>query len=223
MENTADLKVACGYCGEILDLPRSSADRVVRCFKCGRKSQLQVSPPHEPVELPRTVPKPVAKCPDCGAVLNPQELVCRPCQSLHRKRAVALGLGSALVLLAIASIALVILNRPVKKKPPSIILISQAQPKPSKSINDLKVGRFSLQQTRGSNLILAVGDVQNTSDYIHQRVQVVLDVLDARGVKIGVVSGLINVLQPHASWHFLAKVSSPKAARVRFTAIKEDK
>ncbi|MDB6016993.1 MAG: hypothetical protein JWR19_1482 [Pedosphaera sp.] len=88
---------------------------------------------------------------------------------------------------------------------------------------DLKIGKFYLQRNQGSNLILAVGKVENISNNVHFGVKVDLDILDVTGAKIGMVSDVIRELKPHAPWEFLATVSNLKAASVCFASIKEDR
>src|SRR6202044_759261 len=55
------------------------------------------------------------------------------------------------------------------------IMLAQPQVKQAKSANDLRPGRFSLQQRRGSDLVLAVGDIDNVSENVYHGVTAVLD------------------------------------------------
>lgn len=105
---------------------------------------------------------------------------------------------------------------------PAIVMLAQPQVKQPKSTNDLRLGKFSLEQKRGSDLVLAVGDIENVSGNVYHGLKVELDLLDASGAKIGTVTDYSVELGPYAIWHFLAKVPDRKAMSVKFATIKED-
>ncbi|MDB6020961.1 MAG: hypothetical protein JWQ04_818, partial [Pedosphaera sp.] len=102
------------------------------------------------------------------------------------------------------------------------ILLAQPRAKLPKSTNDLKFHGFTLEKKRGSDLMTAVGDIQNVSENVHLRIQVDLDLLDKTGAKIGTVSDYCTELAANQSWHFLAAVTDPNAMSVRFARLKED-
>ena len=68
------------------------------------------------------------------------------------------------------------------------IIMEQPHPRMPKSTNDLRPGRFVLQQSRGSDLVIAVGDIENISDNTHTGMKADLDLLDKTGANIGTVS-----------------------------------
>ncbi|MDB6111178.1 MAG: hypothetical protein JWR69_2928 [Pedosphaera sp.] len=222
MEKTIYLKCKCGSCGEIIGYLSTAVGQTVECPQCKEKSQLPDPSAPTPVELSEPEPKPLPKCAACGAVLDAEDPACGACAKHRRRLTLVFGVAAALILLGLGSLVLVLLNRPAKKAPATTMLIAQPQTRPPKSINDLKVGRFALQPKRGDTAAIATGDVQNVSGNVHLRVKVDLDLLDAKGVKIGSVSDLITVFNPRANWRFLAAVSNPKATSVRFASIKED-
>jgi hypothetical protein len=80
----------------------------------------------------------------------------------------------------------------------------------------------TIEKTPGSSLVYAVGTVKNPE--VRQRfgVRVELDLLDARGEKVGTAKDYQQVLEPGAEWHFKALVVESKAASAKVAAIKED-
>lgn len=88
-------------------------------------------------------------------------------------------------------------------------------------MKDFKVGLFWLEQKRGSDLMIAVGDIQNISANVYLHVKVDVDLLDAQGAKIGSVSEEARELLPDRTLHIVSMVKDPRAKSVRFAAIKE--
>jgi hypothetical protein len=222
MEKTIYLKCKCGNCGEIIGYLSTAVGQTVECPQCKQKSQLPDPSAPNSAELPEPEPEPLPECAACGAVLDAEEPACVACAKRRRRLTLAWGVASALILMGLGSLVLVLLNRPTKKAPAAMMLLTQPQARAPKSTNDLRVGRFVLQPKQGDKAAIAMGDVQNISGNVHLRVKVDLDLLDAKGVKIGTVSDLITVFNPRTNWRFLATVSNPKATSVRFASIKED-
>jgi hypothetical protein len=227
MEEAVHLKCACSNCGEVIEYPRKAAGQVVQCPKCKVRSNLPVPSAAEPDELP---PKPPPTCPVCSSFLDLEDLRCPACGRRRRNKVLALGVGSALALLAVSAVALTALNRPAKKPPvapfpiPPAAHMTLAQPavRTPKSLNDLRVGQFYLQQQRGSPLVVAVGEIQNVSQNVHFHVKVLMDLFDAKGVKLGTISDVNNLIRPGDHWQPLVKVTDTRVASVRFGGIKED-
>jgi hypothetical protein len=222
MEKTIYLKCACSNCGEIIGYLSTAVGQTVECPKCKEKSQLPDPAAPNPAGPADPEPTPAHRCDACGAPLDAEDLSCAACTARRRKLTLVWGVASALVLLALASLVLHLLNRPTKKAAPSTMVLTQPQVKAPKSINDLKPGRFLLQLKKGDAAAVAMGDVQNVSGNVHLRVRVDLDLLDSKGVKVGSVSDVINVFNARSTWRFLATVANPKATSVRFASIKED-
>jgi hypothetical protein len=226
MDNAIHLKCACGNCGEIIKYLPGAAGQTVECPKCKQRSQLPVLSPAEPLDIPRGS---LPKCPDCGAPLDPHDITCAACDRRRAKFALLWGLGSALALLAVGFVALAALNQPLHTKPPpappkppATTILAQPVPPPPKSLNDLRVGKFYLQQQRGSPLILAVGEVLNVSQNLHYHVRVNLDLFDAKGTRIGAVTDVNNLIRPGDRWRVLAKVADSRAVAVRLAGIREE-
>ncbi|HWY75318.1 MAG TPA: FxLYD domain-containing protein [Verrucomicrobiae bacterium] len=227
MEEAVHLKCACSNCGEVIEYLPKAAGQVVQCPKCKVRSNLPVPSAAEPDELP---PKPPPTCPVCGSFLDLEDLTCPECGRRRRIKVLALGVGSAVGLLAVSAAALMALNRPAKKPPvapfpnPPAAHMVLAQPAvhTPKSANDLRVGQFYLQQQRGNPMVLAVGEIQNISQNAHFHVKVFMDLLDAKGAKIGTVSDVNNLIRPGDRWQPLVKMTDSRVANVRFAGLKED-
>ena len=71
-------------------------------------------------------------------------------------------------------------------------------------------------------MILVIGDILNDSENTHHKFKVDADLFDAKGAKIGTVSGFCDLLPPHQTWRFMATVSDPKVKNVKFASIREN-
>ena len=94
--------------------------------------------------------------------------------------------------------------------------------KAPKSIGDLKVGPITLEKSKGSSLVYAVGVLRN--DSAHQRfgVSLELELTDARGNKAGTAKDYRAVLEPRQEWRFRALVLDSKAVSARVAAVREE-
>ncbi len=227
MENTTLSQCSCGHCGHIIDFPASEAGKVVECPKCKEKSQL----PEAATQLTEETQEPspaVRNCPACGVEVKSRDRSCLNCESIRKKKfRLVCSLVSAFVVLLVGVIWFCLRHsKPAEKEAnlaqPGKVMLAQPQVKMPKTINDLKPGRFFLEQKRGSDLVMATGDIENTSGNVYHGLKVELDLLDATGAKIGTVNDLASELGPRQTWHFLARVTEPKAMSVRFASIKED-
>jgi hypothetical protein len=135
------------------------------------------------------------------------------------------GVSMALVL---ATVSAWVLLRPHPVVPTSSIVrpppgpLAQPVFRAPKSLDDLRIGAFFVSRTRGSDLSIAVGDIVNSSENLHQRVKVELDLLDAHGMKIGTANDFVTELDPGQTWHVVARISDPKAMSVRVGKIEEE-
>ncbi len=230
MEITTYFKCSCGNCGQIIEYLASNAGKPVECPQCKEKSLLP-----EPEKLLMLgiegPPLPTTRnCPACGVVMKFLDTDCAKCESLRKKKLRQVwSLVSASVVLLVG-IAWVCMGRSKPKETQTAtnsvksgkVMLEQPLVSHSKSINDLKPGRFSLEQRRGSDLVMAVGDIENASQNVFHGLTVAVDLLDASGAKIGTATDYSVELGPRETWHFLAKVTNPKVASVKFATIKED-
>jgi hypothetical protein len=223
----------------------TQAGQAVECPNCKEQSLL---PEPEKLAVIEThgPPAPKAKiCPACGTEVNFWKIKCPVCED-RRKTIRMLVNVLACIPVAVLVVGLALLVRHIGKDletvrantapqpvkpPPEIakailpaphILIEQPRSRLPKSTNDLRAGTFMLERRRGSDLILAVGDIENASDHFHGQLKASVDVLDKSGVKIGEVSDFVTLLGPHQSWHFLSTVTETNAAGLKLARLTED-
>lgn len=89
--------------------------------------------------------------------------------------------------------------------------------------NDFYVTAASVQKPGGEPLPLALGVVSNGLSRPRLGVQLTLDVLDARGQKIGTTMDSIILVEPLGKWQFRAPLLQTNAAAVRFASVREEK
>ena len=99
---------------------------------------------------------------------------------------------------------------------------SIAPQKAPKSIGDLKVGPITLEKSKGSSLVYAVGVLRNDSGHQRFGVNLELELTDARGNKAGTAKDYRAVLEPRQEWRFRALVLDSKAVSARVAAIREE-
>jgi hypothetical protein len=201
------LKCVCVHCDEFIHYPVEKVGQVAECPNCKQKSRLP--PPPEPSQPATKTPK-------------PRQPPVQTSPSRWIFIAVAVGLFALAAVLVPSTLrrlrpAPVDQNIPATHTdlPPPVV-------KRARSLNDLKIGSFSLQPLPGTDSRMAAGDIQNVSETVHQGIKVELEVRDAQGLKIGTLDAFINELDAHATWHVLARTSDPRAATVRVAGIKEE-
>ena len=193
------LKCACVHCDQPIHYSAEEVGQIAECPNCKEKSLLP-PPPAEPGAKPY-----------------------RPASRMSSARWVAVG---AFVLLVAGALVLLPRLRHQEPAPTEAQSAPVALPQPGvkgpRSLNDLKIGAFSLQPIRGSDSRIASGDIQNISQTYHRGIKVELELRDAQGLKVGSQDAFINELVPHGMWHVLARTSDPRAASVRVAGIKEE-
>ena len=211
----------------MIEYTREAAGQTVECPRCKEPSVLP-EPPADEVPLPNREAQPARSCPICGSGMPPQEEVCPACAARRRRKWNVLWSTIAAFSLVFAGwqILKAFNWRPPPPRPaaPTNTVLAPPPGRGAGSMNDLRVGRFHLEQRHGSNLMVAVGDITNISTHLLGRVTVDVDVLDVRGAKIGTVSSFVKELPGQSVWHFVAAVPYTNAASVRFPGtIREDK
>jgi hypothetical protein len=110
-------------------------------------------------------------------------------------------------------------NTAVDKTPvPQAVAVPQAR----KSIDDFKPGPIRLEKAKGSSLIYAVGVLKNQSDYQRFGVSIELELIDARGQKVGGAKDYRAVLEPRQEWRFRALVLESRTVSARVAMIREE-
>jgi hypothetical protein len=99
------------------------------------------------------------------------------------------------------------------------VVVPQAEPAEP---DGLQVSGVSLQETKGTSLVYAVGTLKNSSTRQRFGVKVQLALLDAAGQKLGVATDYHAVLEPGGEWRFKALVVDSKAVSARLDSVKED-
>ena len=224
------LKCACAHCGEIIEFFASRAGQTVQCPQCREKSQLPEPEKLAMVEV-QGPPLPTTKlCPVCGAEMKFLEKHCVHCEALRRRQILRFRLTGAAALIVVAggisyallrgheashAVATIAVAKPVVSVLPQPVVTRP------KSINDLKPGQFTLEQGRGSDLVMAVGDILNDSGNAHYALRADVELLDENGTKIGTATDYSAQLGPNQTWHFVAQVKDANVKSVRFASIKE--
>lgn len=192
------LKCSCAHCGGHLEFPASTSGTIITCPHCGVETELEDSSSDE--------------------------------NSEKRFSTTFLVVG-----LLVALGAAVFLWKKWQAKETNIPpVISQTNsvsgtntakklvvPK-EKNNSDLKAGPVSLDRKNESTLMHALGTIVNDSEYQRFGVKVELDLLDARGARVGTATDYKSVLEPHQSWSFRALVVDAKAVSAKIATIKEE-
>jgi len=220
MENITELSCACGNCGQTIKYLPEAGGQIVECPRCKKKSCL---PALSPFKLAPPLIPPPRSCPACGSQLNAYALSCEICENKRRRNLkLIIGVVSAVVVLGIGWL---FLKRFYSPRQPQLThskaLLPQPRVKTVKSVNDFKIGKFWLESKRGSDAVVAAGDIQNTSANLYLHLKADVDLLDDKGVKIGSVSDEINQLLPDKTWRVIAAVKDPRAKSARFASLKE--
>jgi hypothetical protein len=226
MEQITELKCACSSCGQVIEYPPEAAGQIVECPKCREKSRLPESSPStltkEESPQPTTPPR---LCPVCDAPMAPYGSTCENCEILRRRKLnLIIGVVSAIVVLAVGWLFLkkfYSTRQAPPVSPPAHAILQQPRVKTPKSMKDFKISTFWLESKRGSDVVVAAGDIQNTSANLYLHLKANVDLLDAKGVKIGAVTDEINELLPDKTWRFIATVKDHRAKTARFAGVKE--
>lgn len=225
---------ACADCGYVIDYRDSQAGKTVECPKCGESSTLPearqlliVEKEGPPIPHSKTclgcnhhIPFLVQECPFCNETKQ-KEL---------KKKILSISGGAIVLLTAVFAVlhhtTKVAARTNTEKLPalhgPSMMVITQPIVAHPKSTNDLHVGQFWLEKSRGSDMAMAVGDILNDSEYLHENLKADMELLDRKGKRLGIISDYASQLGPHQSWHVLVAVDDTNAVTARFIGFKEN-
>src|SRR5258706_5632585 len=227
MKKSSQLRCTCVHCDQFIEYSPSEIGQIAECTHCQQKSLLPPAPTPPPPPLPATAASAQGGSPSAAAPRRPA-----PRPSNRRQNPVGPNSTKLLLIVAAAIIvigAVILLPRLRHRQPDPLPVVAaesvgplpQPKIKRPKSLNDLKIGSFSLQTQRDSEVRIVFGDIHNDSETVHRDVKVDLDLHDAQGLKIGSLDAFIKELGPHAIWHVLAKTSEPRAATVRVVGLRE--
>jgi ssDNA-binding Zn-finger/Zn-ribbon topoisomerase 1 len=235
---------ACASCGNVIDYRAGRAGEVITCPKCGVQSVLPEARKLEMIErLGPPIPE-IKKCEACKHDLPFSGGECPNCEQSNtsrrtRRRAVAAVSFAGLVVVVAVWVSLAVFHHPKKAAarsygnsapgadglslPHSGSMLIIEQPKtPAKYGGGLIAGKFFVEQKRGSDLIIAVGEIQNDSEKVHRGLRVDVDLFNRSGVRVGTVSDYMTELAPHQNWHFLSQVQNTNACVARLAQITEN-
>jgi predicted nucleic acid-binding Zn ribbon protein len=200
---------------------------VVQCAHCGEKSQLPEPQAFEVEDGDEAEAKAPARCLVCGVRVKVGETVCDTCQSARKNKQLRAWIAWSVVGVTVIGVGAFgawkwVQSRRQPADLPVKTLLAQPPPMFPKSIANLRPGRFSLEKRRGSDLLVAVGDIENISQNAHSHIRADVEVFDKSNTKIGVVSDYSVILGAYQTWHFIAQVPQTNAFSVRFAGLKED-
>lgn len=224
------LKCTCAHCGHVIEYFSLKASEIIECPKCREKSRL---PEHKKMSMIEAhgPPVPTMKiCSVCGATRRFLEDECGSCEARQRSKALVIWTVTSLLAVLVVGGVWYAIHRYNARVQTQLAVEWASQPSilpqpvvaHPKSLSDLQPQKFWLQQERGSDFVMAVGDVLNDSENTHYRVRLELELVDATGATVGTVRDDSAVLGPRQSWHVAIPVKNPKAKNVKLRNIKED-
>ncbi len=242
MELVTFYKCACANCGAEIEYLANQSGQVVVCPKCKEKSLLPEAPKLALIELHGPPTPEFRNCPDCGAQLQFWSRSCPSCEAARKRKRLQLQIAAAVSGIVVLALTALVVRHFTKPAPASDqiyltvlpatnlpsatdgqMILEQPRPRLPKSTNDLRPSGFVLEKRRGSDLVMAVGDILNDSENLHTGLRADIDLLDRKGQKIGTVSDYSAQLGAHQSWHIIATVTETNALSVRFAGITEEK
>ena len=212
-------KCPCKECGNNIEFPESSARSTITCPHCGEWTELTA-----PKESAKTTinlgPALMILCPlllflvIAGAIHHFQYAT--PPKTDHSKP------------LPIAKSEPKPVPKPVvaPTNPPTQIATQAVVQAPivhrPKSPADLKAGEVTLEKSKGSSLVYAIGEVQNDSEYQRFSVRIELELISLKGAKLGTAADYKAIIEPHQTWHFHALIPDPKTVAAKLHSLTEE-
>ncbi len=227
------LKGSCSECGTHIEFPEAGLGQVINCPHCGLKTKLGAPAPSAAPSASSTA-LPTAKVVTRNLTADAES---------DEPEGSSRGLLVGLLVLVLAggvgggfwwksragrrtagfeatppksasADAGVATNTEAVTEPPAA--------KAPKSAADLKLGTIRLEQTKGSSLVYAIGAVNNDSDYQRFGVRIELNLINAKGERVGGAQDYIAVIEPRKTWEFRVLVNDPKAVSATLSALREE-
>ena len=239
------LKCPCHHCGGSIEFPAPGIGFAIDCPHCGTRTKLfrpepvaeEAAPAIEPVEEPPVPPAP----PEARSI--PRAPKPRPFPAAADRSGKRTVLGVVLTLIVLSALAGGGFYLWKKRGPAPVATgaipingASVAAPtdtnstafnapvtatKPKK-LEDLNVGKPTLEKAKSGSLVYAVGTLKNDSDHQRYGVRVEFELLDASGKNVGKASDYKDVVEPRKEWRYRALVLTKKAASARLVSVNED-
>lgn len=202
MKQTKYLKGECQHCRGHIEFPAESAGLTIDCPHCGKQTELLLALPKEEPTIPR------------ATIVYTLIAI------------VILGAG-----LAGAMVALKMAQRKIAHKKEEVVIQTQPVP-PTNAVSEpedpiaqagFRVSPVTIEKTKGSSLVYAVGTLTNASERQRFGVKILFDLFDENGQKVGTAKDYQQVIEPKGEWRFHALVVASKAASAKVTSVTEEK
>jgi hypothetical protein len=202
MKQTKYLKGECQHCHGHIEFPAQSAGLTTQCPHCGKQTELLLALPKEEPTIPRaTIVYTVIAVVILGA-----------------------GLAGAMVALKMAQ------HKMGHKKEEAVVQtlpvpLTNAVPPPDDPIAQagFRVSPVTIEKTKGSSLLYAVGTLTNASENQRFGVKILFNLFDDNGQKVGTAKDYQQVIEPKGQWNFRALVVASKATSAKVTSVTEEK
>lgn len=201
MNKTKYLKCSCQHCAGHIEFPADAAGMAVSCPHCGQKTELSIPAGQNEAEAGE-----------------------------DRQTAAGWMMAAVTILLVVASGGFfywkkgkteTAASRPRTNTTAGALV--PAAPRPGFFFtNRLAIGGITLEKSKSSSVVYALGQIKNESDDQRFGLKVELDLLDGSGSKIGTATDYLAILEPRKDWHFRALVLDARAVSARLASIKED-
>jgi uncharacterized OB-fold protein len=202
MKQTKFLKGECQHCGGHIEFPAESAGLTTDCPHCGKQTELFLALPKEEPTIPTaTIVYTVIAIIILGA-----------------------GLVGAMVALKLAQRKVVHKKAEAAVETPSVAssnaTVDAADPAVQAGFHSSPI---TIEKTKGSSLIYAIGTLSNISDRQRFGVKVQFDLFDDSGQKVGTAKDYQQVVEPKGEWKFRALVVTAKATSAKIASVTEEK
>lgn len=202
MKQTKFLKGECQHCHGHIEFPAESAGLTTDCPHCGKQTELLLALPKDEPTIPRAT-------------------------IIYTAIAVIIlvtGLAGAMIALKMA-------ERKVGHKktdavaeaPPAAPTNGVADPADPVAQAGFEVSPITIEKTKGSSLIYAIGSLSNLTDRQRFGVKLQFDLLDDAGQKVGAAKDYQSVIEPKGEWKFRALVVTSKATSAKIASLTEEK
>ncbi len=202
MNQTKYLKGECQHCHGHIEFPAESAGLTIDCPHCGKQTELLLALPKDEPTIPRAT-------------------------IIYTVIAViilAAGLAGAMIALKMAQRKVGHKKEEVVAQGP-LVTATNAVPDADDPIVQagFQVSPITIEKTKGSSLVYAVGTLTNAADRQRFGVKILFDLFDESGQKVGVAKDYQQVIEPKGEWKFRALVVASKTMSAKVASVTEEK
>lgn len=225
MSNASFLKGACSECNGKIEFPAEGRGQKISCPHCGLKTVLVEVGANRPAPAAE-LSAPARKGPPSGILVLAALVLLAGAIGLAywlkpkgegSEQAGSSGASTPKVSAAQSNSVPKAADSKGSNTTPAV-----KTPATPKSLADLKVGSISLEKTKGSSLIYAVGILQNDSEHQRFGVTIELGLMNDQGKQVGAAKDYVPVIEPHQEWRFRVLVTDPKTVTATLASLKED-